>query len=322
MANGHIPIVSVLMSVYNDQRFVGMAINSILTQTLTDFEFIIVDDGSTDGTTDILANYAAQDGRIRIYRQSNAGTTAAANFGLSLARGKYVARLDSDDISYPYRLHTEVDFLERNPAALVGGGADIIDSEGRVIGVRNVITSRPARTLLHRCIYQQSDVMFRTKVVVKLGGYREKFRNAQDYDLWLRISEVAPIAKLNVILGQWRLNAGGYTLSRVREQKREASVIKRLGRQRQATGRDNYASYNPPEAMKHRLCMDTAQYEWIVALVLLQALRLDEAQEKIKRLLQARARAKYLLAYVFACLPKPLLSATLKARNLYLNSLA
>ncbi len=311
------------MSVYNDERFVGMAIESILAQTLRDFEFIIVDDGSTDGTADILERYAAQDRRIKVCRQPNAGTTVAANFGLSVAHGKYIARLDSDDISYPHRLQTEVDFLEQNSGiALLGGGSEIIDSDGRIIGVRNVSTSCPARVLLHRCIYQQSDVMFRTEVAVKLRGYREKFRNAQDYDLWLRISEVAGIAKLDVILGQWRLNGGGYTLARMQEQKKEVKVIKRFARQRRARGQDDYASYLPPESMKHRRCIDPAHYEWVVALVLLQSLRLREARARIKGLLGGHIRAKYVLAYAAACLPKAVPALMLKVRNLYLNTTA
>jgi glycosyltransferase involved in cell wall biosynthesis len=317
------PIASVLMSVYNDERFVGLAIESILTQTLSDFEFIIVNDGSTDGTAAILTKYAAQDRRIKVYQQTNSGTTAAANFGLSVARGKYVARLDSDDISHPHRLQAEVDFLEKNPGiALLGGGSEIIDAGGRIIGVRNIETSCPSRTLLHRCIYQQSDVMFRTDVVVKLGGYREKFRNAQDYDLWLRISEVAEIAKLDAVLGQWRLNGGGYTLSRTLEQKGEVKVIKQFARQRRAIGRDDYASYLPPEGMKHRRNIEPGQYKWVIALVLLQSLRLREAREIIKELRQGHARGKYILAYVATCMPEAMVSLMLKVRNLYLNTLA
>jgi glycosyltransferase involved in cell wall biosynthesis len=323
MTSAPIPMVSVLMSVYNDERFVGLAIESILTQTLNDFEFIIINDGSTDGTAAILAKYAAQDRRIKVYQQANAGTTAATNFGLSMARGKYVARLDSDDISHPHRLQTELGFLEKNSGiALVGGGSEIIDAGGRIIGVRNIETSCPARTLLHRCIYQQSDVMFRTDVVIKLCGYREKFRNAQDYDLWLRISEVAEIAKLNAILGQWRLNGGGYTLSRTMEQKSEVKVIKQFARQRRATGQDGYASYLPPEAMKHRCNIEPGQYEWVIALVLLQSLRLQEAREIIKELRQGHARGKYIMAYAATCMPEAVISLVLNVRNLYLNTLA
>src|SRR5215471_8580747 len=109
------PLVSVVMSVYNDQRFISTAIDSILLQTFSNFELIIIDDGSTDGTPEILESYARQDLRIRILRQPNKGTTAAANLGMSVARGSYIARLDSDDVSYPHRLAVEVDFLQRHP---------------------------------------------------------------------------------------------------------------------------------------------------------------------------------------------------------------
>ncbi len=311
------------MCVYNDPRFVGHAIESILTQSFEDFEFVIVDDGSTDTTPSILEKYAFQDSRIRIFRQPNAGTTAAANYGLSLVRGKYVARIDSDDISYPHRLATEVQFLEQNPdVALVGGGAHIIDFEGRIVGLRNIVTSRPERTLWHRCIYQQSDVMFRTEIVSKLGGYREKFRNAQDYDLWLRISETAQIAKLDVILGQWRLNGGGYTLSRRIEQKNEVCLIKRFAYRRRKSNPDQYENYHPPALPKHRISMDRLDYDLTVVAVLIQSMRLREARNRLLSVLQERRSKKIYVLLAITYTPSWSIFLVFKVRDIYLNLFA
>ncbi len=315
------PKVSVLMCVYNDQEFVGQAIESVLAQTYQDFELVIVDDGSTDGTAEILTGYARQDGRIRIFSQANAGTTVAANCGLLQCRGVYVARLDSDDISLPHRLEVEVNFLDRHPdIALVGGGIEWIDVQGRVVGVRNIRASSPQKVLRHRCIYQQSDVMFRREVVLSLGGYREKFHNAQDYDLWLRISEVGGIAKLMDVLGQWRMRGGGYTLSRAKEQAREARIIKRFAAQRRRTGSDEYATFVPPEPAAHRESLAAAQYDLWVGSMLLQVLRPKEARAKIRSCLDADRSVYVFILYLLTFLPKTALSLMCSARNLYLNN--
>jgi glycosyltransferase involved in cell wall biosynthesis len=310
------------MCVYNDERFVGHAIQSVLAQSFQEFELVIINDGSTDGTQAVLDEYARRDSRIRVYRQENAGTTAAANFGLSVVCGKFVARLDSDDLSYPHRLQLEAEFLERNPSvALVGGGSHIIDVDGAVIGVRNISTAAPARTLRHRCIYQQSDVMFRRDVVARLGGYRDKFRNAQDYDLWLRVSEVAQIAKLDDILGQWRLNRGGYTLSRAQEQRREAGMVKHFARQRRKHCNDDYEKYSPPQAHTHRKNIARDEYDFIVGAVFLQALRIHDARRKYRGCLAQYRTARALLMYLLTFFPKRMLGAAFRMRDFYLNTL-
>lgn len=273
------PLVSVLMCVYNDEKYVGLAIESILTQSYKNYEFIIIDDGSTDNTSNILKLYSEKYDCIKLFRISNSGTTAAANFGLSKVKGKYVARIDSDDISFPNRLKIEVEYLERNPTtALIGGGAEIIDFNGNIIGERNIKTGNPAKTLLHRNIFQQSDVMFRTDIVNKLGRYREKFYNGEDYDLWLRISEKTEIVKLNIILGQWRLNGSGYSFSRRKEQLLSDKIIKEFARQRRTSGKDDYENYKPIPPTKHRQNINDFSYDIWVALYLLESFRKKEAR--------------------------------------------
>lgn len=316
------PCVSVVMTVYNDQRFLPFAIDSIIAQSFADFELVIVNDGSTDQSERILQEYAARDSRMKVVTQDNAGTTAAANRGLDLARGRYVARLDSDDVSYPHRLQTEVQFMEANRnIALVGGGSDIIDIDGHIVGTRNIRTANPQRAILHRNIYQQSDVMFRLDVVRHLGGYREKFKNAEEYDLWLRISEVADIAKLNVVLGQWRLNGGGYTLSRRQEQRTEFRRIKEFARQRRLDGMDGYADYVPAPPKKHRQDIGPADYALVVGGFLLAAGRMPEARGQFEKFLQERNNLKVRLLLLMTFAPKRFVFMLLGVRNFLMNHL-
>ena len=122
------PLVSVLMSVYNGDRYLDEAIDSILSQTYENFEFIIINDGSTDHTKDILSSYSNQDNRIRVFHQKNHGLTFSLNRGLELSRGKYVARMDADDISSPRRLEEQINYLRANPeVGVLGTQMEIIN---------------------------------------------------------------------------------------------------------------------------------------------------------------------------------------------------
>ena len=122
------PTVSVVMTVYNTERYVGEAVGSVLGQTFGDFEFVIVDDGSTDRSTTILKDFAARDPRIRLVSRPNTGIVAAANEGIGLARGRYLARMDSDDVCLPRRFETQVNYLEQHPeCVLVGSRVTVVD---------------------------------------------------------------------------------------------------------------------------------------------------------------------------------------------------
>src|SRR5262245_40553428 len=128
------PIVSVVMPVFNGERYLVEAANSIFRQTHPDFEFIIVDDGSTDGTADLLADLRRQDDRVKVITQPhNLGVAAALNAGCQAARGIFVARMDADDVSLPDRFMEQTSFLNRRPdIALVGGAVQLIDQNGRL----------------------------------------------------------------------------------------------------------------------------------------------------------------------------------------------
>ncbi len=183
------PKVTVLMPVYNGRDFLAEAIQSILDQSYDDFEFLIIDDGSTESLDPIFRRF--KDERIVVRRQENMGLTRSLNRGLSVARGEYVARMDGDDVSLPNRLATQVHELDSNKEIdLVGCFFDIVDGKGRLIERKELITDpvyRLWRLQFHNN-YGHGTVMLRKRSVLNAGAYDDNLSYAQDYDLWSRIS--------------------------------------------------------------------------------------------------------------------------------------
>lgn len=201
--------VTVLMSVYNGEKYLPLSIESILNQTFENFEFIIIDDNSSDSTYSIMKEYASQHERIRLIRnEKNLGLTKSLNLGLSKAKGKYIARQDHDDISLPERLEKEVEYLENNPdVVLATGNLELIDSQGQIIKR----TQRFFETqliswylLFYNALGGHSLVMYRKEAVLALNGYSEEFRYSQDHELWQRLVETGKIVILPDVLLQWR----------------------------------------------------------------------------------------------------------------------
>lgn len=187
------------MSVYNGERFLAEAVDSILGQTFTDFEFIIIDDGSTDKTTSILAEYAKRDPRVRVISQENKGRTASLNIGIGLAKGKYIARMDPDDISLPDRLQQQAHFMELRPGVgLLGGGVELVGAERRRIRTfQPPLGDAEIRVALRTCNpFFHPVVMMRKGAILAARGYRSAFRETEDYDLFLRIAERDEVANL------------------------------------------------------------------------------------------------------------------------------
>jgi len=186
------PAVSVVMSVLNGERFVAEAVRSILSQTLRDFEFIIINDGSTDGTASILDSYVGTDPRVQVYHQENRGMVESLNRGCGLARGKYIARMDADDIAFPDRLERQVAYLESHPEiAILGGAFEVIDASGcRISTIVRETTDQELREILKiATCFQHSTVVMRREAFCAVKGYRKAFRRNDDYDLFLRMLE-------------------------------------------------------------------------------------------------------------------------------------
>ena len=188
---GHTPKVSVVMSVYNGSPYLREAIDSILQQTYEDFEFLIIDDGSTDGSRDVISSY--DDPRIELLENDiNQGLPASLNRGIASARGEYIARQDADDISLPDRLQRQVHWLDTdNSTGVVGTWTLEMDIRGRVFNSLQFADDR--QLLLQRMVeeglnpWPHGSSMMRKKLVDAVGGYDERFWYTQDFDLWLRL---------------------------------------------------------------------------------------------------------------------------------------
>ncbi len=213
-ATGSEPEVTVLISVFNGERFLRETLDSLLAQDFGDFEVLIINDGSTDGTSSILAEYTA-DARFRVIDQENRGLVYSLNRGLEAARADLIARLDADDIAMPRRLSRQVEFMKDHPeVALLGSAITLIDENGRTL--KDVVyptgSDLVKSSLSRYCAVAHPSVMMRRTPVLGLGGYRPAFRHAEDYDLWLRIAERHSIDNLKEPLVLYRQHDGNISV--------------------------------------------------------------------------------------------------------------
>ena len=185
------PLVSVIMSCFNAADTLNRAIDSILNQTYENFEFIIIDDGSTDATVAIVQSYLKKDHRFVFYQNlSNIGLAGSLNKGISVANGQYIARMDADDYSYPNRLCAQVSFLEENPSIdIVGSNMELVDKYDTVIDVTTIPANhdRIVKRVFRKPLVYHPTVMIKSTVFSNFGFYDSTLRWAEDADLWYRI---------------------------------------------------------------------------------------------------------------------------------------
>jgi hypothetical protein len=221
------PKVSVVMSVYNGARYVKEAVDSILAQTFADFEFIIIDDGSTDDTWSVLHNYA--DRRIRLAQNGqNIGLTRSLNRGLSWARGVYIARMDADDISLPSRFERQVNILDAHSAiGLLGSDVLVLDmATGRQKRRRYPKTDCAIKwQLLFKNSFSHSAIMFRRELYDALEGYDERLTYAQDYEFTSRLATSCTVANITQPLLIWRESLHQISVHKLAEQTAIAAQI-------------------------------------------------------------------------------------------------
>ncbi|MDA3838912.1 MAG: glycosyltransferase, partial [Candidatus Delongbacteria bacterium] len=213
MNNDKTPKISVIMSVYNSEKFLREAIDSILDQSFSDFEFIITDDCSTDNSLKILKEYSIKDDRIVLLKNSeNIGLTKNLNRMLDIAKGKYIARMDADDISLSNRFEMQFDFMENNPE--IG----VLGSNIRYFGMIDRITNHPLEHneikvgLLFKCVMNHPSIIFRKEVIDKHNfRYDENFKISQDYELWSRMIYYTKFANLKDVLVDYRFESSNIT---------------------------------------------------------------------------------------------------------------
>jgi glycosyltransferase involved in cell wall biosynthesis len=215
------------MSVHDGARWVGEAVASVLGQTDGDLELIVIDDGSTDATAEVLA--AVRDGRVSVHRQARTGLTRALNRALGLAGADLVARLDADDVALPTRLARQRAFLAAHPeVGVLGTGAREVDEAGTP--VREVRPpaddARLRRALIRANPFVHSSIMARRALLARAGGYDESLAVAQDYDLWMRLARVTRLANLDEVLVVRRLGPGRVSVEREEDRLRTEARVR------------------------------------------------------------------------------------------------
>ncbi len=222
------PKVTVLMSVYNGEKYLHEAIDSIVNQTFRDFEFLIINDASTDRTSEILKSY--QDPRIRIINnEKNIGLTRSLNKGLKVAKGEYIARMDADDISTPDRLDKQVAYMDNHPEkALLGGTAIVINGKGNTASRWHLLTEPGLLrwSLLFSNQFIHSAVVLRSALLRTLRlNYDCALSCVQDYDLWQRISRYASVANLGDVVIYRREHQENISTRNSQEQKKTRFMV-------------------------------------------------------------------------------------------------
>ena len=284
------PTLSVLMPVYNGATYLAQAIESIQAQTVSDFEFIIVNDGSTDRTLEILWQFAKADGRIKILSRPNTGIVGALNDGLAVCRAEFVARMDADDLALATRFAQQLAAMKQDPQCIALGGAALFtDPEGRPLKIY-----RP--TLTHASIEDElargnggalihPTVLFRRDALTACGGYRERYNYIEDLDLYVRLLERGRLANLPEVLLHYRQHPHSINHVQGNRTQQTAEIIAPL---REKKGLDPWTL--PPEPsskpagiadFRRQWALDAAQNEnydsaWANAL---QAVRLAPFQK-------------------------------------------
>jgi glycosyltransferase involved in cell wall biosynthesis len=222
------PIVSIILPTYNNGEYLGIAIESILTQTYPNFELIIVDDGSTDNSQEIINSY--KDNRIiNIKNEFNVGLINSLNKGLILARGKYIARMDGDDYCYRKRLEIQINYLEKHPETILLGGSHYtgnIESNKIRKQFFPCDTSDIRALMLFNCPFSHITVMFRNETIKKFQlKYDELYKYAEDYELWLKMSDYGEIKNLPYFFCKYRFNSKGQTATANKDYEQRYKVI-------------------------------------------------------------------------------------------------
>lgn len=251
----HPPMISVVMSVYNGSRYLREAIDSILNQTFRDFEFIIIEDKSTDDTLQILEDYRSRDSRIKIIKKDEnnglPGFIKNLNHGLNLSRGKYIARMDADDISHPDRFALQVDFLGNNPDIfMVGSAIECIDKCGNFTRLMQpkFTDKEIQKTMFSNISMYHPVIMFRNDSTIR---FREKMRYCEDYDLYFRLM-IAGYRFANIQRPLLKYRILDHSVSR-----KDSRFIKWLFvekarfffKEHQQKNKDSYDDFNPDELL-------------------------------------------------------------------------
>jgi glycosyltransferase involved in cell wall biosynthesis len=246
------PSVSVIMSVYNGEAYLDASIRSILSQTYTDFEFIIVDDGSVDNTLNIIRRHAENDRRIVLSSRENKGLIASLNEAAELSTGDFLARMDADDIAFPNRFEEQIDAFERSDKCIaLGSFANEINSNGK--DMERLISAPVGSEAIRKAIQDGHSLVIHPTLMMKrssfesIGGYREHFKHAEDKDLLYRLVELGEVDNLPVPLLQYRIHGKNVSVIHGNYQEMLGALIAEMHKIRTTEGEDisKYLTYPP-----------------------------------------------------------------------------
>ncbi len=264
------PRVSVFVTVYNRADLLPDTVRSVLGQTMRDFELVLVDDGSTDGSTDLCRQFAAQDDRVRVVEQENGGIAKAANAGVAACRAALIARLDSDDLMLPTRLQEQADFMDAHPDVVcVGSAVEMIDQRGRFLTVeQRPIDDATIQDHLLRghCAIANPSCMIRAAALRQAGPYDQSYSPAEDFEMFLRLGEVGELANLSEPLTRYRLHHGSASVKQGRLQRENCRRACELAAQRRGVTRpfEGGELWRPGEdrASQHRYALLYGWWAW------------------------------------------------------------
>jgi glycosyltransferase involved in cell wall biosynthesis len=255
-------VISVVMPVYNGQRFLAQAMDSLLAQTFREFEIIAVDDGSTDNTPEILHRYANADSRVRIVRGDHAGISAALNRGIEAATHEWIARMDADDVAVPERFARQLAAAKAEPRVVVWGSfAQHVDHAGNVLGISR--TGPTSYQEFERFRAAGEDVyvihptsMLRKDIVLKVGGYDSRFNFCEDLELFDRMAEHGGVVALPEPLLGYRIHATSISMQRFFTMRRFANFVRARAKARRAGQSLSYEQFE--ESSRNRSCFARA----------------------------------------------------------------
>ncbi len=218
----NIPEVTVIIPVYNAEKYIRKSLNSILNQTLKNIEILVIEDCSTDNSLIIIQELQQSDDRVKIIKNStNKGIVYGLNAGLDLASSDYIARMDADDIAYPERFEKQLHYLRQHTdTILVGTNMELIDDRENHISFREYPQHHAEiiAALFDRSPFGHPTVMFKKSAVIEIGGYREEFKTCEDYDLWLRLRNKGKFANLQETLLKYRVHNDQITFRKLKDQ--------------------------------------------------------------------------------------------------------
>ena len=305
------PKISVIMPVYNAEKYLDESVLSILNQTFTDFEFIIVNDCSTDNSLKIIKEYAKKDKRIKVINsKKNFGAAKSRNKGLKIANGKYIAIFDAGDISLKNRLELQYIFMERNKEIfLCGFSAIAIDEKGKKLGIFKKFNNpkKIKNKLLKGNPIVHSSVIFRN---TNSYFYREKFESTEDYDLYLRIlSKGKKITNMPDFLIKYRINQDSISFQKRFVQELFSEKIKKFYYERKKRGEDAYENFDATEILNKRDNRDSFQNLLQARIIIgFQAGYMKQVRKDIKTLMKKQGLSKNLfMYYVLSWIPTKLI---------------